>query len=116
MNRVKPFIPLILAGLAVSLYITDVMLPLERFHLLQNEVFEFMLLLALLLYLPAQAALRKAHLFLGAMFIIFILLTTVKHQFENMFLSGLHLVCYVWLFIILLIIKTTETRTEKTSS
>jgi hypothetical protein len=116
MNRVKPFIPLILAGLAVSVYITDVMLPLQRFDLLQNEAFEFILILVLLFYLPFQAELRKAHLFLGAMFITFILLTTVKHQFINTFLSGLHLVCYVWLFIILLIIKTTETRTEKTSS
>lgn len=106
-RKMTPFVPLVLMLISFTLYLYDAMFKLDRFHLFNNEIIEGIVLVVLLFYLLGfyllnMTEIKKPNLLLIAVFLVLILISTVKWEFDTKFFLVVHFMCYVSSCIILL--------------
>lgn len=76
-----------------------------KFHLFDLQIVESILIALLLItsWENYYKTVKNLVVHLFSTIAIFVLLTTVKYEFDSTFLSVLHAMCYTYLFVILVI-------------
>ncbi len=89
-----------------TLLVYDLVSKPSKYQLWNLQILESALILSLLVtsFEDYRKVIKPPFIHLVSFLVSFLLITTIKWELDSTFLSGVHIGCYVYLFIILVII------------